>query len=445
MTDPLDRMLQSPLIEPLAPPAGHFDEIRRRARSRRHRRAAAATGLLTATVVAGVVGMSLLVLPSARHSPATSASPSATASWPAISGVGPSRTLPQPGPSGAARLPALGTGPVPAHFLPWSVSSVSAQVSFVLGDAPCSRPPCTSMVVTGDGGRTWHGLPAPRAALLYNRFGAGLPPGVVSEVRFANVRDGWVFGGGLYATHDGGRHWRDVGFDDPGGSTLMVQQLETDGQTAFAVAASCNTAGGMCQNFRLYQAAAGSDTWRAVPGIGPQSSLDLALSGRRGILTSATGLWVRDGGGWQRRTSPFCPGGVGPVTASASGNRLFGFCGEGAAGSRYLSPWVSDDNGATWAKVAAGSARVTNGHVTVAAASPTLLLVGSANPDLGGPVLRSTDGGRTFTGSLPRLSDGWWYVGARTATSLVALPGRPDGSIWTSRDSGRTWQVYRFR
>lgn len=444
MTDPLDRILQPPEIDPLAPPAGHFDEIRRRARSRRHRRAAAATGLVTAAVVAGaVVGTSLLVAPTGRHTPATITSPSTTASRPASS-PGPSA---QPGPSVAPRLPALGTGPVPAHFLPWSVSSVSAQVSFVLGDAPCSRPPCTSMVVTSDGGRTWHGLPAPRAPLLDNRFGSGLPPVYVSEVRFANVRDGWVFGGGLYATHDGGRHWRHVGFGGLGGSTLTIQQLETDGQNVYAVAARCNTAGGMCQDYRLYQAAAGSDTWGAVPGIGPQSSaLDLALSGRRGILIAAAGLWVRDGGDWQRRTAPSCPGAVGSVAASASGHRLFEFCGEGAAGSAYLSPWASDDNGATWAKVAGGSARVTNGHVTVAAASPTLLLVGSANPDLGGPVLRSTDGGRTFTDSgLPRLSAGWWYVGARTATSLVALPGRPDGSIWTSRDSGRTWQVYRFR
>ncbi|MDQ6875075.1 MAG: hypothetical protein M3042_08460 [Actinomycetota bacterium] len=440
MTDPLDRILQPPEIDPLAPPAGHFDEIVRRARSRRHRRAAAATGLLTAAVVAGaVVGTSLLVAPTAGHAPANTASPSVTASGPPPA-PGPSTPAPT-GSTGATRLPgSLGTGPVPAHFTPWSVSSVSAQVSFVLGDAPCSRPPCTSLVVTGDGGRTWHGLPAPRAALLLNRFG-GLPSKYVSEVRFANLSDGWVFGGGLYATHDGGRHWRDVGL-----SSLTVQQLETDGQTAYAVAATCSVTDSVCRDYRLYQAAAGSDTWRAVPGIGPQSSLDLALSGRRGILASASGLWVRTGGGWQRRNAVPCPAGAGPVSASASGNRLFAFCGEGAAGSLYLSPWASDDNGASWVKVADGSARATNGHVSVAAASATLVLVGSANPDLGGSVLRSSDGGRTFAGSgLPRLSDGWWYVGARTATSLVALPGRPDGSIWTSRDSGRTWQAYRFR
>jgi hypothetical protein len=96
--------------------------------------------------------------------------------------------------------------------------------------------------------------------------------------------------------------------------------------------------------------------------------------------------------------------------------------------------------------VSDGAARLTSGHVTVAMASNNVFVLASASPDLGGSVLRTTDGGRTFgQAALPAVTNGWWYVGARSATSLVAVPAKPDGSLWTSSDAGRTWHPYRFR
>lgn len=47
-------------------------------------------------------------------------------------------------------------------------------------------------------------------------------PGV-SEVRFADLLDGWVFGPALFATHDGARTWQQVTL---GGSVVA---LETSG------------------------------------------------------------------------------------------------------------------------------------------------------------------------------------------------------------------------
>ncbi len=44
-------------------------------------------------------------------------------------------------------------GPVPAGFRAWSVTFVSDREAYLLGDAPCRRPPCTSVVRTLDGGR----------------------------------------------------------------------------------------------------------------------------------------------------------------------------------------------------------------------------------------------------------------------------------------------------
>ncbi len=446
MTDPLDRLLRPLDVDPLAPPTGRFEEITRRARSRRRYRAAGA-GLFTVAVLAGAATGSVLLT---RPDPAPDGPPNPPA---ASATASPEATASPAASASGAAAPTLGTGPVPRGFRPWSVSYVSSSVGFLLGDAPCRRPPCTSLVVTGDGGRTWRGLPAPRAPLPANRLVVGPAPGQVSEVRFANPSDGWVFGDALYATHDGGRHWQRQTFSLPAGE-LAVLDVETDGRTAYALAATCGSAGSRCKPHPLYQTPVSADDWRPVPGVASGSHPyggDLALSGQHGLVIlldpPTSRAWAYRSSSWTPAAIPPCATGPPPsaVAASASTARLVAFCGEGAAGSLYLSPWVSDDSGATWRKVADGSARVPGGVLSVAAASSTLLLVAAGNPDLGGTVLRSTDGGRTFAeAGLPRLATGWWYVGARTATSLVALPGSPDGSVWSSRDGGRTWQSYRF-
>ena len=91
-----------------------------------------------------------------------------------------------------------GGGPVPTGFEPASVTFVSADQGFVLGTAPCSTPPCTSMVGTDDGGATWHGLPAPAAPLAASLSDPSPDdgPSAISEVRFGDHLDGWAFGPG---------------------------------------------------------------------------------------------------------------------------------------------------------------------------------------------------------------------------------------------------------
>jgi hypothetical protein len=83
--------------------------------------------------------------------------------------------------------PALGPagGPVPRGFRAQSVTFVSPTMGWVLGTAPCAAAPCTSVLRTRDGGRTWSGIPAPRV-----RLGDGLPAEGASELRFADARNG---------------------------------------------------------------------------------------------------------------------------------------------------------------------------------------------------------------------------------------------------------------
>lgn len=74
----------------------------------------------------------------------------------------------------------------------------------------CARPPCTSVLRTLDGGGHWVGLPAPRAALTLVETASSATTGDVSRIRFADPSNGWAYGPGLWATHDGARSWHQV-------------------------------------------------------------------------------------------------------------------------------------------------------------------------------------------------------------------------------------------
>ena len=88
-----------------------------------------------------------------------------------------------------------------ARFNPVSASFVSGRAGFVLGARGCAKPPCPARLVkTADGGRIWAASPAPPVPVVGEH--AVSPPRAVSTVRFASRQDGWLFGPGLWATHD---------------------------------------------------------------------------------------------------------------------------------------------------------------------------------------------------------------------------------------------------
>src|SRR5215471_6694778 len=84
-------------------------------------------------------------------------------------------------------------GPVPGGFAATSVTFVSPREAFVLGTAPCSHAPCTSIVRTLDRGASWRGLPAPVVPLGQP---ASITGPAVWGIRFATPAHGFVFGNG---------------------------------------------------------------------------------------------------------------------------------------------------------------------------------------------------------------------------------------------------------
>lgn len=445
MTDPFDRLRQP--VEPLAPPGGTFDMLLARARRRRTARAAAAVALAT-VMVAGAGGLALTVGrpspggrlegPAGGGAPSASVRPTPTAGAPGPSTI-PSATRPE-----APAVP-LPHGPVPAGFLPYSVTSVGAGVTYLLGDAPCRAVPCTSVVRSTDGGRSWVGVPAPKAPLPRWQDGRLSPRSTVRDLRFASTKNGWAYGGALYATHDAGGSWQAV---DVGGAVL---DLATDGTTTYAVVATCDPQGYSCTSAHLRSTPASRDQWQDVPGVAGANYGQLSLGSGQGValLVRSSGnarLFIRSGSQWRAVTPP-CGTRLSAATASASSPRLLALCGEGAAGSVYLTTYVSDDAGRSWHRQPGSPLQLASGTLlTTAAATSDLLLAASLSPDFPNPLARSGDGGRSWTDAgAPSLQGGWRYVGASSASSLVALPGRPDGSVWTSRDGGLHWAAFRFR
>ena len=77
----------------------------------------------------------------------------------------------------------------------------------------------------------------------------------MSSIEFANRDDGWLYGGDLWSTHDGGRPWH----RSRAPSTLgTAKALAVAGSTVYVVGATCNTAGQMCQFGRLFQDSGGT-------------------------------------------------------------------------------------------------------------------------------------------------------------------------------------------
>jgi hypothetical protein len=457
-------------IEPLPPPPGTFDLIKRRARRRKYRRLA-----ITATSAAVLVAAAVTV-PQVVNLPMLSPSP--TQSPAAVAGHPPSSAKPATPSSGAASAAASGATliqPVPADFRPTSVTFVSTRTGWVIGQAGtpghCATQYCTSVARTGDAGRTWSGVPAPLT---------GAPDGAtgVSQLRFLNLRNGWAFGPGLFVTHTGGKTWTPV---DTGG--LRVTELETVGNRVFALWASCTGTGAAyasnCTAFTLYSASAAGGGWAPVGAattgltsgtVGEAASL--ALTGSRGYLLAPDGTLyagpVDGSAAWrkvaslpdacgtgaqpgQAQSGQSQPGGTLPggtlpgqtLFAAVSASDLSLAC---LAPGRHINPaapaeqkliFSSPNGGVSWLRM--GQAP-TAGIASSLAASPSQSLVLAT--DRGIEVLPRGEiawRAATLTAAVP--AGGFSYVGMTTDDQGIALPADPSaGTVWFTYDGGQTWK-----
>jgi hypothetical protein len=448
-------------IEPLPPPPGTFDLIKRKARRRKYRKLAITAGSAAVIVAAAVTVPQVVNLPVLNPNP--SAAPVAGAH---------NATTPQPasnsasgnGSAAASSAVPAGPAPVPGNFRPTSVTFVGTRTGWVIGQAltpgHCATQFCTSVAVTHDAGNTWSGVPAPMA---------GAPDGAtgLSQIRFLNLTDGWAYGPQLYATHTGGSAWAPV---DTGG--LRVTALETVGDRVFAVWASCTGDGPAyaadCTRFTLYSALAAGGAWAPVgaPTTGLTSgaareAAQLVLTGSRGYLLAPDGALYSgpvDGTGpWTRVSSlvASCP--VGPARAdgqptgallgAVNSSDLILACVSASSGTnpsvstQQKFIYSSDNGGVSWRQMATAPAA---GVAFGLAASPANSVVLAT--DQGIDLLPKGEGTwrmASLRGGAP--ADGFRYIGMTTDDQGIALPADPSaGTVWFTFDGGKTWKPSRL-
>ena len=446
-------------IDPLPPPPGTFDLIKRRVRRRRYRQvavsAAVAAAVAGAVVVVPRVATSVLHVNQNPTAQGVASAGSPTPKQPtARSGVGSAAGSAAATPTPPVTPTAAAPAPVPLNFRATSATFIGPHTGWVIGQAGvsghCATQYCTSVARTSDAGKTWTGVPAPAT---------GAPDGAsgVGQIRFLNQDDGWAFGPELFATTDGGQHWAKQG---PQG--LRVTALETVGTRAFAIFASCTGTGpefaAQCTKFSLYSTGAGQDGWSPVQGAadlsngGQDGSASLALTSKQGYLLAPDGSVyagpVAGSGPWQQVSSrpagtvSCTPGAAqadgqpsGALLSAASGASMVLACTSSGGGAQVFT---SADGGGRWQQ--AGTVSGGN-RVTTAAIQPGGEIVLSTSDG----IQVSRDGGATWQVAAQGTAGppgGFGWVGMTSATQGIALPADPfQHTLWFTFDRGQTWRA----
>jgi hypothetical protein len=358
-------------------------------------------------------------------------------------------------------------GPVPAGFRAQSATFVSADQGWVLGAAPCATAPCTSIVRTSDDGATWGGIPAPTDGLENPQSGSTIPSGV-SEIRFADNLNGWVFGPDLWSTHDGGEVWSHI-TSGPGASRVV--DLEGSGGAVYVVTEQCAAQASICPG-QLWRSTNTTDAFQTVatfnlaPEEGDAGSI-LAIHDTTGYLITAatTGapgtpalLVTANGTTWSPEPNP-CPAQLDGISvAPVDTVRAAMLCsGQGAAGSSTKAVLATSDGGHTW--VPEGSAPPMGGDGgTLSVATVSTLAIATSSAATW--IYRSVNGGATWTTplSLDDGGEGWGDFGFTDSThgfAVHAPVGRyqtagtgatsvDTGTMYITSDAGATWSAVAF-
>lgn len=377
--------------------------------------------------------------------------------------------------------------PAPS-FEPASVTFVSLAQGWALGRARCGVHRCLALRATVDGGRSWSARPLPAAlvAAADRRFsGAAAPYAVATlNVRFADPRNGWIYGevlvahhpgGGqpsytqratLWSTHDGGRRWHAVAL---GGLGIQDELFDLEAARATAWLMVSTRQPGVA----LRSTPVGADRWRAVrtprlddpAGGGPQTG-DIVLADGAGWLVEGNdrgtiGSARLVGGRWVRWTPPCAPvGNSFAVPAAADARHLAAVCVMGGFaqgltpsaphGATLGSSWLytSADGGASFragpalARRDAGNPAALGGPI--ASPVPGTVVLGHGDLSSGRQSMVATfDGGRhwrTVATGTPL------FIGFTSPSQGVAIVHSAAGvdELLMTRDGGRTWTAVAF-
>ena len=374
------------------------------------------------------------VAPTSPTSPTSSASPSAKpTAKPTPPKPTPAKPTPTPSPTKGG-LPQA-TGPAPTGFSPADFSFIGASFGWALGN-DCGSAPCRAKVArTTNGGRTWHALPSLGGLATNEESGDS-----VRAIRFGNQDNGWLFGPALYATHNGGQSWKRLPTQ---GDVIALEQTKG---TTWVVVSSCQAGG--CK-LSLWTAPSSSDSFvmrSVIPGTDAnEKTYQLVRAGSTHGWLSGWGngdsqiLRTTDGGKtWKEIANPCDTQGNYRQRLSRYDTRnLWLVCGSDAEGDTQVSNvYHSTDAGSHWGSKNAGPKNAAFTDLQAFGATQLGLLSTTEG------VMRTTDGGITWKQVVPPTGDfGTGKVETIDFTNGWALGF---GTIYYTRDRGRTWGKYQF-
>jgi photosystem II stability/assembly factor-like uncharacterized protein len=367
-----------------------------------------------------LVGCTDSVAPSSRTSSPTASGPKVTSSAePSIPGASPSP-------------------PVTSEiaFRPLSVTFISLQTGWVLGTRQCGQEICAALRQTTDAGRTWADVSPPPATVTFTAQSG------VREVRFADPDDGWVFGSELWATHDGGAHWRQQDLPGASAGNYLVSSLETSAGVVHAAVIDP-------PSVTMYSSPVGSDSWQISPtriemGAGPVPHAQIVLQRSAGWIvevdrTVIGGARLVDGS-WMAWQPPCSSAGGGVRLAVASTTSLVAICDEGVwvGGPPVTRAYFSADGGGTF-KQAIGKLPLYAGSA-VATGTPGTAVVGYTGSDGVAQMLATFDRGATWTTVYRGPAGLMTFIGFTSSSQGVAiLDSQSTGLMLMTFDGGRSW------
>jgi hypothetical protein len=378
-------------------------------------------------------------------------------------------------------------GSVAPAFDPFSVTFVSLEQGWALGNAPCgSKGGCLALRETTDAGRSWSAVALPAALLTaadrrvsggpadLDAYGGGL------NVRFADPQDGWIYGAlaqpastdgatslaaTLWSTHDGGAIWQRQNVSGTG-QLHEIYDLEAAHGTAWLLQSNPS------YGDTVKSTPVSSDDWRvdATPRLGgpaggSEPSGSFVFAGASGWLVEGNDRGVYGSarlldGRWASWTPPCADVGHSfAIPAASTPQNLVAVCTIGGfayplpkaapPGAKLGSDWLyfSSDGGASFTAgpQLAPAPGPNHGYFSfgaIASPTPATILLGRGEGS-GQDLTASFDGGRHW-GVVYHATP--TYIGFTSPSQGVAIvsSGGGDTQLIMSFDGGHHWAPVSF-
>lgn len=371
-------------------------------------------------------------------------------------------------------------------FDPRSVSFVSLRTAWALGTTPCaSSGACLELLDSSDTGRSWSSRPLPATLIAaadrkVDGVASALDEGAGLSVRFADAKNGWIYGGlavttrqpggsyvaiepTLWSTHDGGLVWRAQPLRGLG-SEDAIFDLEAAGGTAYLMAT--NSANGVS----VESSPVDADSWQSAssaplgdPAGGGLQSGAFVLQGGSGWLvegndrgTTGSARLVR-GGRWVNWTPPCASVGHSfAIPAAATAQNLVAVCVMGGfasslsksapPGAKLGSSWLyfSNDGGSSFATGPELGGLGYSFSGVIASPTPAAILIGHQTQSGQADLLASFDRGVHWSVVYRGQA---LYLGFTSPSQGVAILGSANDASTTmimTFDGGHHWAPVAF-